>query len=690
MRTTALYLGRLNPLSGSDAPSESVNSAAQKYLTPSYTQQSSNQQRRNEDDTKVMGVNALDLDAGLLGQNMASNARMNQIENDIAKVKNEAKDKILSAKTPSETEVITTEMANKLSELKAQALELKLLNADFKIDKQTYNNDVEYVSKSSGDAPAIMTDFGALTSTEQSYKDGTNVAAINLFRKGNNLIATTSDKEGNEYPLTMNDYLYQSNETPSLGRYKSFVKPMSAKDYDANIRGRLSGLGTISGDSIQLINDGGPAYAEDLVAIAKGQGYKKTHTSSNVRALNSAISNMYNNSTPEERNYALSKLVTSGEVPPPITVSYKGKNTSFKETITASNYSDLSIQLDKTREKWSKETDQEKKEFLFKQGIAISDAMINGVKARIIGDAFGYYEKNRSVNSSFSLHGSSESRNKKVEETSGLRRMTSYEALFNSAFMEANKNKTTNYLQFFTEENGKTTLFKFPSAQKTTTSTTKGQLDYLKDLGYDIKDPKQPRPSILDVTSKFIFAGKPIDTRNLSTEELELFRSAKVEDASPIIYRMHPIKGNSFDVNQSPQTYLSYEVELPRLFINKYRIGLESKESIPVKKWVEENGKKVLKSVDTEMYVRYDNDKKKSKSVGDFIEKYRGAYDIYTRKDENGILRYYGRFKVPVSNEAGMTRRASEENAIKAGNVIMQDAQEKYNSSLINNDDIVD
>lgn len=687
MRTTALYLGRLNPLSGSDSPSESINSAAQKYLTPSYTQQSSNRQRREEDDTKVMGVNALDLDSGLLGQNIASNAVMNQIENDIEKVKNESKGKILDAKTPNEVQVLTSEMANKLSQLKAQALEIKLLNADFKIDKKTYDKDVDYVSNSSGDAPAIMADFGALTSTEQSYKDGTNVAAINLFRKGNNILATTSDKEGNQYPLTMNDYLQVANDTRSLDRYKPFVKPMSAKDYDANIRTRLSGLGTISGDRIDLINDGGTAYVEDLVAIAKGQGYKKTNTSSNVTALNSAVTNMYNNSTPEERNYALSKLVTSGEVPPPINVSYKGKNTSFKETITASNYSDLSIQLDKTREKWSKETDQEKKEFLFKQGIAISDAMINGVKARVIGDAFGYYDQRKSVNTSFSVHGSSEARNNQIEEKN---RMTSYEAVFNSSFMQANKNKTTNYLQFFTEENGKTTLFKFPSAQKTSTSTTKAQLDYLKDLGYDIKDPDKPRPSILDITSKFIFAGKPIDTRNLTPEEVELFRSTKVRDATPTIYRMHPIKGNSFDVNQSPQTYITYEVELPTSFVHKYRIGLESKESIPVKKWVEENGKQVLKSVNTDMYVRYDNDNKKSKSVHGIIEKYREAYDIFTIKGEDNQTHYYARFKVPVSNEVGMTRRASEGNAIKAGNVIMQDALEKYNKSLINNDDIVD
>jgi len=370
-------------------PYQSIYSKNNRSATsgyPSYTQAHSTA-TKEEDDMTFSGVNAKDIQ-GMKGQRLAQENMLYQMDAVRNAVKQDAFERSMKATTDEERSAILQDYNIQLGILKRRSVDMNIMS-DIYADDHAKLKAAEQKTLVQGNAstPALMIDFGGLTTAVPNKKNdsGISTRSIELFRNAANGVVAV-DRNGIQSKA---GYLKAQSENTGLDsqgrpqRFSAYVESASQDDYMKAVKSDMQISGGQSGDSIQFVHDGQTLSltgSELDEAINYGLGYVKSTSSSNMANLKAALENSFDKLDPLAKNAALERLIQSGQYSNDIRYGKNGK-------IDGMAYGAIAAELQNVSSAWKNEKDDTKRKELQERGLALSGALINGVKTQVLRDA---------------------------------------------------------------------------------------------------------------------------------------------------------------------------------------------------------------------------------------------------------------------------------------------------------------
>ena len=561
------FTGEINPVI---IPYTGITRSGQNGLsqTGSSSRASENFDERRENDVTFMGVKMSDIQ-GTVGQRLNIQGQLVQLESRKNELYSNTMNKITNAATDAEREKALNDYNIGLSRIKTRALEIGIYGSDLKEDNERLNKDRQRASDEQVlQSPTLLMDFGSVTDSKQG--NGA-IAERELFDKSvNGIIAV--DKYGNAIKKTT--YLdmvekdsrsYTDNGMPV--RYDGLLFSETPEKYNNKIKSLMEVNGMIKGERLQMIGDNGEKISVGASEISSiihgGQGYQKITSESNINAIRAAVTDMYDNLTPGERNQAFEQLLSSGQMSRPITVSAKG----VKETIGSSTYSQLSSELQSIRTEYANEKNSDKRELLFNKGMAISRELINGVKDKVIGDALSHTRENIKQSTSTTQYRSTPVYEKRLANDAVY-------ALLRPEYIPTLPTAKSN-VSIWDNKISMTV-----PGYTATTPGTKGQKLYLFDNGIKLDDDEyqKNRKSLLDLTGQFVMNNMVMDMNMMNTDDFKHFKDFKITRVGNRVRTMAPIVDGKLDYSQGLMTYIEVVVAIPKSDAGDIKVNIPEKE----------------------------------------------------------------------------------------------------------------
>lgn len=329
--------------------------------------------------------------SGLEGANTAIIQQSQELDSYEKQIKSEFFNKMIAPGTTDlQAQQLAQDYYSKKFKLASKKMYLQMYSEATKSDRKLWEDKwKEYGDEGTLDMPTLLGNIGALTTDTSSTGDGHTARTYNLFAQAaNGLIAT--DKRGNA--LSQGDYMVARSKSTAVDadgspiRFRPPVEAMNSKDYKKEVEGLMSltSGGMSSSNSRRLVVDDKTldTNESDLQQIVNGAGYVTTKVSTNISAVNDMITNAFNRMSDTAKNAAFQRLIEAG-----------GSTNVIKygdKKMEPMSYGRVASELQNTSLAYHNEMDVKKKQELKEKGLALSAALINGMKYQAASDALGY------------------------------------------------------------------------------------------------------------------------------------------------------------------------------------------------------------------------------------------------------------------------------------------------------------